>query len=153
MTWAKTGTEFPDDCANVGLSDAAYRTHHEAISWLYMVERTDMLVPKRLAGRVMFSDHSKQAVSELLAHGFWSDEGDAWRIEHHADVVKASIVTQQKKRETSKRTSQRYRQSKSTESADVTPDVTRHADRQTDKQASTEGAEDAWPFAMNQETA
>jgi hypothetical protein len=145
MTWAKTGSEFPDECANVGLSDAAYRTHHEAITWLYTVERLDMLVPKRLAGRVMFSSNASAAVAELVAHGWWEDVGDAWRIRHHADVVRSSIATQQKKRAASKRTSQRHRAKKAAESShqdsDVTPDVTRHPASQSDRQ---EAPRDAW---------
>ncbi len=38
MTWAKFGTEFPDECAHQGMSDAAYRTHSEALIYLHRVE-------------------------------------------------------------------------------------------------------------------
>lgn len=31
MTWTKTGDEFSDECWT--LSDAAYRLHHEGLTW------------------------------------------------------------------------------------------------------------------------
>jgi hypothetical protein len=38
VTWVKLGDEFFDDCADAGLSDAAVRTHAEAIGFLYRLE-------------------------------------------------------------------------------------------------------------------
>jgi hypothetical protein len=145
MTWVKTGAEFPDDCANVGLSDAAYRTHHEAITWLYTVERMDMLIPKRLAGRVMFSSSAPAAVTELVAHGWWKDVGEAWELRHHADVVRASIATQQNKRSRDKKAQAAARARASQKAGRVSDDVSADADSQSDRQtAPRDGDQNAW---------
>lgn len=109
MTWCKLGTEFADECANDELSDAAFRTHVEAINWLYRVERTDMRIPSRLIRRFAGSSESERAIRELLSLGYWTEVREGYEVVHHGDVVRASVVTQQKKREASKRTSQRHR--------------------------------------------
>lgn len=98
MTWVKTGTEFPDDAADAGLSDAAYRTHHEALTWLYRVERDDMRVPKHLVRRFAGSSDYGPATEELVATGFWSDDGTSWVVEHHAEVLRQSLAAQVKHR-------------------------------------------------------
>jgi hypothetical protein len=51
MTYQKTGTEFWDECAMVGPTDAAVRTHAEAIGWLYRIESDDLRIPKQLVRR------------------------------------------------------------------------------------------------------
>lgn len=51
MTWSKYGLEFWDDCANANLSDAAARTHAEAISWVYRMEDTQLRVQKNMIRR------------------------------------------------------------------------------------------------------
>ena len=98
MTYAKKGTEFPDDCAYVGLSDAAYRTHDEAITWLYRVENIDLRIAKHLVPRFVGSAHWRAAVDELIAVKFWTDDDDAYVVVHHADVIRQGIVAQQRKR-------------------------------------------------------
>jgi hypothetical protein len=42
VTWVKLGDEFFDQCADAGLSDAAVRTHAEAVAWLYRLDRDDV---------------------------------------------------------------------------------------------------------------
>jgi hypothetical protein len=79
MTWVKTSDDFPEECWN--LSDAAYRLHHEGLSWNNQ---------KLLDGRISKDDvrrFAKQpdAVQELLDTGFWQDGGDAWLIVHHLE--------------------------------------------------------------------
>lgn len=98
MTYTRTGMEFPDECANAGISDAAYRTHHEGLSWLNAVERIDCHIPKHLVRRFAGSDCYETAVKDLVASGFWSDGGDVWVVQHSADVTRAGIVAQQNKR-------------------------------------------------------
>ena len=51
MTWQKLGTEFPDDCAEANLSDAAFRTHVEAIGYLYGQENFECTVKKSTVRR------------------------------------------------------------------------------------------------------
>jgi hypothetical protein len=147
MTWTKTGDEFADDCANVDLSDAAYRTHHEAISWLYRVERIDCRVPTRLVRRFAGSPHYELAIQELINLGWWRIAQQDYEIVHHAEVIRGSIVAQQKKHE-------RDRKSQAAARARARPpvsdDVSADPDRQTDKQAAvtTDAQETGWPHTM-----
>lgn len=137
MTWRKTGSEFDDECANLELSDAAYRTHMEAIGWIYQVEQMPCRIPKHNVRRFASSRDTEAAIKELVAIGFWVDHGNAFEVMHHADVIRQSLAAQQRQRQTSKRTSAKYRAKKSESDTDESPEVTRHvtpnADRQTDK--------------------
>lgn len=82
MTWLKTSEDFPDQCAE--LSDAAYRTHHEGLSWAMRRENGGYLSRRDLR-RMAESDHADEAVAELLELGFWVQEGDGYRIKHHME--------------------------------------------------------------------
>lgn len=142
MTWTKLGDEFSDECANTGLSDAAYRTHVEAIAWVYRVERMDLHLPKHLLRRFVGSEHWQDAVLDLLAIGWWTDAGDHYQLTHHADVIRQSIAAQQAKRARDKdaQAAKRKRdEAKRTNvshgvSADVSDGVIPDTDRQTNKQ-------------------
>ncbi len=141
MTWTKLGDEFSDECANTGLSDAAYRTHVEAIAWLYRVERMDLQIPKHLLRRFVGSEDWESAVHVLVGLGWWRDRGDHYQVVHHEDVIRQSIAAQQAKRTRDKKAQADKRRrddrkgSKVSDavSADVIPDT----DSQTDKQALT----------------
>ncbi|MFD7075240.1 hypothetical protein ACFV9G_13620 [Nocardioides sp. NPDC059952] len=109
MTWVKTGTEFPADAANDNLTDAAYRTHHEVITWLYVVERMDCRIPKRLVRKVAGSDEFEIAIKELLALGWWRDRGEDFEVVHHGLVVRGSLGAQQNKRAKDRRGQQAFR--------------------------------------------
>jgi hypothetical protein len=65
MTWAKYGSEYSDEIANAGLTDAAYRTHTEAIGWLYRIEDLKLRIPKHLLRRFAGSADYDTAVKEL----------------------------------------------------------------------------------------
>lgn len=123
MTWVKTGTEFSDDIASAGLSDAAYRTHHEALTWLYRIERDDMRVPKHLVRRFAGSDQHEIAVKDLVAAGFWTDDGDAWVVEHHASVLRQSMAAQHKHRERERERQARKRAAAAKVDSNVGPNV------------------------------
>lgn len=84
MTWTKLGDEFPDGAAD--LSDAAFRTHVEALAWSNR-RLLDLVIPKRDLRRFAFSpavdvtDPDGDAVAqELVVRGWWIDRGDAWFI-------------------------------------------------------------------------
>lgn len=144
MTWTKLGTEFWDDCAHAALSDAAVRTHGEAVGWIYRVESLDLGIPKQLVRRFAGSPCYESAVADLVAAGFWIASADRYVVVHHADVIRASIVAQQKQRERSKsaQAAWRERQKKSGRdleevSDDVSDDVSDNAvsqSKQTDSQ-------------------
>jgi hypothetical protein len=99
VTWGKRGVEFDSECALAGLSDAAYRTHSEAIGWLYQVEDASCKIPKRLLGRFAGSSDTGAAIGELINAGFWKDAGAAWVVVHHAGVVRQSLAAQLAHRE------------------------------------------------------
>lgn len=144
MTWRKTGSEFDDECAHVDLTDAAYRTHMEAIGHVYTLELTDCRIPKRSLPRFASSDQLAVAIKQLLDVGFWGDRGSHYELFHHAEVIRQSIAAQQRQRETSKKTSAKYRQKKAENPTSETPEVTRHVtqstDRQTDMQLGAAGS-------------
>jgi hypothetical protein len=77
MTWTKLGDEFSDAAWN--LSDAAWRTHVEALLWSNRFGM-DLVVPKRHLPRFALSEVAGQAAAELCATGWWKDTGDFWDI-------------------------------------------------------------------------
>ncbi len=77
--WTKLGDEFPDDAAD--LSDAAFRTHVEALAWSNR-RLLDLRVPKRDLRRFAFSEAAEEAVQELVRVGWWEDDGEAWKLAH-----------------------------------------------------------------------
>jgi len=142
MTWSKYGSEYSDELANAGVSDGAYRTHTEAIGWLYRIEDVKLRIPKHLLRRFAGSPDYEIAVKELAERGFWRDRGDTWEIVHHADVIRQSIQAQRQKRDRDKRAQQTRRKRVAAEpgsgsvsgdvSADVSAGVIGDTDRQTD---------------------
>lgn len=137
MTWTKFGSEFFPECLHHGLTDAATRTHAEAIAYIYEVEEMSCTVPKRVVRTFAGSEQFGDGIEVLLSLEWWADRGDRWEVIHHADVIRQSLAAQQKQRATSKKTSARYREKKATDDTDGTSEVTRHvtpnADRQTNK--------------------
>lgn len=137
VTWTKLGDEFWDETANAGLSDAAARSHAEAISWLYRIESNDLIVKRGMLRRFAGTANPENAMAELVAVEFWCPVPDGWLLVHHADVVRQSLVAQQAKRQRDLR-AQRAKRSREHVSggvsADVSADVSGDTDRQTDRQ-------------------
>lgn len=125
MTWAKFGAEYSDEIAHAGLSDAAYRTHTEAIGYVYRVEDLRLRIPKNLIRRFAGSEGYDLAVKELGEAGFWRDHGEYWEIVHHADVIRGGIIAQQQKRARDKNAqrSRRQRLAETSDPAGVSGDV------------------------------
>lgn len=89
MTWTKLSDDYSDDCWT--LSDAAFRLHTEALLWSNR-KLLDCVIPK--ADLVRFSQRP-DAAEELVAVGWWTEDGKFYVIRHHAsyqrsraDVVK-----------------------------------------------------------------
>lgn len=77
MTWTKTGDEFADECWT--LSDAAYRLHHEGLTWSNRKQTEGQLAKddmRRWARR-------PEAAEELVNVGWWEDHGQHFQIIHH----------------------------------------------------------------------
>lgn len=126
MTWTKTGTEFPEECARDNLSDAAYRTHHEAVTWVSSVEQMSLRIPKRIVRRFAGSPDYQQACKELVELGYWRDHAadGEYQIVHHADTIRQSIGAQQAQRENAKQRQRKHRKKR-----DVTRDTPRDITR------------------------
>ena len=106
MTWTKLGDEWPDSARD--LSDAAYRTHVDALCWSNR-RGLDLVVPKRELRRFAETDDPDTAVAELVAAGWWEDRGDRWWIGvQFADWQQEAAVVKQK-RDASALTSRRNR--------------------------------------------
>lgn len=77
MTWLKLSDDYSDMLDE--LSDAAYRTHTEALNLAMKRERGPIL-PKPLLLRHMNSARAVEAIAELLDAGMWVDLGPAYRV-------------------------------------------------------------------------
>jgi hypothetical protein len=106
MTWTKLGEEWSDVARD--LSDAAYRTHVDALCWSNR-RGLDLLVPKRDLKRFAETDDPDTAVKELGHAGWWEDRGDAWWVGAHFPdwQLESSVVA--KRREQSAVTTRRSR--------------------------------------------
>lgn len=120
MTWTKYGVEFFDQCAESGLSDAAVRTHAEALHYLSRLEDMDMRIKKHLVRRFAGSPDWEQAAKDLVTAEFWRDEGDAYVVVHHENVFRQSLAAQLSKRDTER---ERQRRKRSREPRDVGTNV------------------------------
>jgi len=96
VTWTKLSDDFADDCWT--LSDKAFRLHVEGLVW-----NNRKLVDLRLSAEDVrrFAKHP-EAVTELLAVGWWSAVEGGYVINHHAtyqrsreDVLKQQAANQE----------------------------------------------------------
>jgi hypothetical protein len=144
MTWTKLGSEYSNNLFNDGLSDAAYRTHSEAIQWVYDNELTDCRFAKNCLQRFAGSERRGDAAEELIRAEYWRDDGSHYVLLHHAEVIRQSLAAQQAKRDGDRARQQRHRTKKTTITPGVTRDITDDdAETQTDKQPTSrdEGVE------------
>lgn len=124
MTWTKFGAEFRDECAELGLTDAEFRTHVEAIMYLYGIENMDMIIQRRLVRKWAGSDNYAEAVRGLVEKGIWNTHGLDWKIVHHEDVFRQSLGYQLRERDRAKGSMAKKRAA--SEARRPTQDVTRN---------------------------
>jgi hypothetical protein len=77
MTWLKLSDDWYRVCR--GLSDAAFRTHTEAMAWTMDCE-TGGAISQRDIPRFAESPHVNEAITELIAMGFWTPIGDDFQL-------------------------------------------------------------------------
>ena len=82
MTWTKLSDDFADQCSS--LSDAAFRTHAEALIWTMRRETAGYITAQDIR-RFAESPHAEMAVQELVACGWWSIDGQGYRVNHHME--------------------------------------------------------------------
>lgn len=158
MTWTKFGAEYFDQCADAGLSDAAFRTHSEAIGWLYRINRDDvkdLSIPDRAIRKFATSDDYEPAVAQLVRVGFWRDEGSHYVLVHHADVVRSSLVAQRAKLERDRKAQQNRRAragKEAKEGAYVSADVSEGVSGDADSQSASTATTSKWDLSSNPNT-
>lgn len=78
MTWSKFGEEFGDAARE--LSDAAFRTHVEAIMWSNR-RLQDLIIKRPDVRRFAETADPGTAIAELVESGWWQDCGEiGWYI-------------------------------------------------------------------------
>lgn len=108
MTWLKLSDDFSDECAE--LSDAAYRSHVEALGWC-MRRETGGLLTKRDIRRCLETEDPWAAVDELLEAGFWVREGESYRIVHHINhQPEPDVLARRRERAAERQRKQRRKQ-------------------------------------------
>jgi hypothetical protein len=76
MTWVKLSDDFGPRMAAYQVSDAAFRTHVEALNWC-MFRLNDGVIPVGELIRFLESPNWSAAVDELIDIGLWSmNEGN-----------------------------------------------------------------------------
>jgi hypothetical protein len=92
MAFTSLSDDFTDDCWS--LSDQAHRLHVDGLVWSNR-KLLDLRLPKDDLRR--FAKHP-EAAPELVACGWWSDEGDAYVIQHHGvyQRTKETVLNRQK---------------------------------------------------------
>jgi len=103
-----------------GLSDAAARTHFEALLYLYEIESTDLRLPSRIVPTFAGSADYEVGVRELVEVGYWRQDGDGYEVLHHSDVYRQSLAAQLSHREAEK---QRQRRKRAKRRSDVGANV------------------------------
>lgn len=99
MTWTKTTDTYPRDARRARLTDAAYRLHHEGLTWVNHLEtgpdidRDDLGV---LSG-IRPLARAEEAVAALLAAGWWRETSDGWAVvEHYGDQIEPTVLARRR---------------------------------------------------------
>lgn len=132
MTWTKLGEEFGDAARK--LSDAAFRTHVEALMWSNR-RLLDLLIDPDDIRRFAETKHPEEAIAELVDAGWWRDEGEGWFIGCKFDDWQLEKTVVEVRREQSALRQRRHRMhaagdhSICTDRCSVTRDASRDASR------------------------
>lgn len=100
MTWTKLSDDFADECSS--LSDAAFRTHVEALIWT-MRRETGGCITMRDVRRFAESPHAEMAVAELVACGWWSIDGQGYLVHHHMEHQPEPDLIAKRRQDTAER--------------------------------------------------
>lgn len=106
--WTKLSDDFGDQCAD--LSDAAFRTHTEGLLWT-MRRVSGGVITRREVNRLAETEDPDAAVQELLKQGFWSEENEGYRIEHHMKLQLEKEVIERRREKDAER-QRRHRRKK-----------------------------------------
>ena len=84
MTWLKLSDDYGDDLARFNLSDAAFRTHTEALGWVMRRENGGCLTERDVL-RFAETEFPSVAVQELCDLGLWEKTPDGYMVRHHME--------------------------------------------------------------------
>ncbi len=84
MTWLKLSDDYADELARFDLSDAAFRTHTEALGWV-MRRETGGEITERDVLRFAESTHAVAAIRELCDLGLWQRIPGGYVVRHHME--------------------------------------------------------------------
>jgi hypothetical protein len=76
--------DFAEDCVRAGLSDAAFRTDVEALTWT-MRRETDGYLDKIDIRKAIETVNVAAAIAERLAVGFWQQTEHGYIVKHHME--------------------------------------------------------------------
>ncbi|GAB3278367.1 hypothetical protein GCM10027449_18460 [Sinomonas notoginsengisoli] len=107
MTWTRLSDDFVDRPKVLGLSDAAFRTHVEALVWCNR-QLTDGVLPAdpALLGRIL---SHPEAIPELVAAGLWVHAEGTYILDW-VDQEQAADVMERRRKQRERQ--QRFRQRK-----------------------------------------
>jgi len=84
MAWVKFDDGFPEHPKIIGLSDAAFRLHVEAVSYCNR-QLTDGLVLAVVLPRITSARHPVKVAAELVSAGVWEATEGGWWIHDYLD--------------------------------------------------------------------
>lgn len=116
MTWTKLSDDFSDECRD--LTDAAFRTHVEALIWTMRRETGGYVTPRDVQ-RFAESPHAEHSVDELVACGWWTIERQGYLIRHHMEHQPEPDLIAKRRSDTAERVRKHRRKKAGLDSAAV----------------------------------
>jgi len=84
VTWLKLSDDYHDELGRIRVSDAAYRTHTEALGWV-MRRETGGALSAQDVRRFAESPNADQAVDELCDAGLWQRTDTGYLVRFHME--------------------------------------------------------------------
>ena len=108
--WLKLTDDFPVRAAEAGLSDAAVRSHIDALCSIMAREKGPVLTRRDLR-RFLESDDADRAVAELLAVGWWvrQDDGTVRVVENMPDQPEPEVIAKRREATADRKRRERLR--------------------------------------------
>jgi hypothetical protein len=133
--WLKLTDDFPARCAAAGLSDAAVRTHIDALCSIMAREKGPVLAARELR-RFLESEDADRAITELLAAGWWirdGSDGAVRVVENMADQPEPEVIAKRREATAERKRRERLRKA----GLDVDPDTGEVLSRVTSRRDGT----------------
>lgn len=99
MTWGRFRPELATEAARDQLTADEFCLHVEVSLWIYATEDASLKVPAHMLRRISIVDSPEGAAAGLAARGWWRQAGEAWEIRKDANVIRASFIATEAKRE------------------------------------------------------